>query len=113
MVAEFKIDWHKAIEDAAIDYADEYCEMQCDGENDHQRAHREALLMLRETIKAALSTYPAWHDAPTCAGLWFCDEGDENPYRFTCHNVSIPLNPHLVGEGERWYGPIPPDGDKP
>jgi hypothetical protein len=56
---------------------------------------------------------PAWHDAPTCAGLWFCDEGDENPYRFTCHNVSIPLNPHLVGEGERWYGPIPPDGDKP
>ena len=56
---------------------------------------------------------PAWHDAPTCSGLWFCDEGDENPYRFTCHNVSIPLNPHLVGEGERWYGPIPPDGDKP
>ena len=52
---------------------------------------------------------PAWHDAPTCAGLWFCDEGDENPYRFTCHNVSIPLNPHLVGEGERWYGPIPED----
>ena len=56
---------------------------------------------------------PAWHDAPTCSGLWFCDEGDENPYRFTRHNVSIPLKPHLVGEGERWYGPIPPDGDKP
>ena len=55
----------------------------------------------------------AWHDAPTVPGLWFCDEGDENPYRFTCHNVSIPLNPYLVGEGERWYGPIPPDGDKP
>ena len=59
------------------------------------------------------ATAPAWHDAPTVPGLWFCDEGDENPYRFTCHNVSIPLNPHLVGEGERWYGPIPPDGDKP
>ena len=52
---------------------------------------------------------PAWQDAPTCAGLWFCDEGDENPYRFTCHNVSIPLNPYLVGESERWYGPISPD----
>ena len=63
--------------------------------------------------KAAKATCPAWHDAPTVPGLWFCDEGDENPYRFTCHNVSIPLNPHLVGEGERWFGPIPPDGDKP
>ena len=57
----------------------------------------------------APATAPAWHDAPTVPGLWFCDEGDENPYRFTCHNVSIPLNPHLVGEGERWYGPIPED----
>ena len=61
----------------------------------------------------AIAPEPSWQDAPTCAGLWFCDEGDENPYRFTCHNVSIPLNPHLVGESERWYGPIPPDGDKP
>ena len=73
---------------------------------------------MKETIKAALEApatapEPSWQDAPTCAGLWFCDEGDENPYRFTCHNVSIPLNPHLVGESERWYGPIPPDGDKP
>ena len=58
---------------------------------------------------ATAPAQPAWHDAPTCAGLWLCDEGDENPYRFTCHNVSIPLNPHLVGEGERWYGPIPKD----
>ena len=64
-------------------------------------------------IESLETTCPAWHDAPTVPGLWFCDEGDENPYRFTCHNVSIPLNPHLVGEGERWYGPIPPDGDKP
>jgi len=72
----------------------------------------------REHLRAALSApatapEPSWQDEPTCAGLWFCDEGDENPYRFTCHNVSMPLNPHLVGEDERWYGPIPPDGDKP
>ena len=71
-----------------------------------------------EELRAALAApatapEPSWQDAPTCAGLWFCDEGDENPYRFTCHNVSIPLNPYLVGEGERWYGPIPRDGDKP
>ena len=66
----------------------------------------------KQSIRAALAapaTAPAWHDAPTCAGLWLCDEGDENPYRFTCHDISMPLNPHLVGEGERWYGPIPKD----
>lgn len=61
----------------------------------------------------APATAPAWQDAPTCAGLWLCDEGDENPYRFTCHDISMPLSPYLVGESERWYGPIPPDGDKP
>ena len=63
---------------------------------------------LRDALSAP-ATAPAWHDAPTCAGLWLCDEGDENPYRFTCHDISMPLNPHLVGEGERWYGPIPKD----
>jgi len=52
---------------------------------------------------------PSWQDAPTCEGMWLCDEGDENPYRFTCHDISMPLNPYLVGEGERWYGPIPED----
>ena len=68
----------------------------------------EAIQALRAAL-AAPATAPAWHDAPTCAGLWLCDEGDENPYRFTCHDISMPLNPHLVGEGERWYGPIPKD----
>lgn len=57
--------------------------------------------------QAAPATAPAWNNVPTCEGLWLCDEGDENPYRFTCHDISMPLNPHLVGEGERWYGPIP------
>jgi len=63
-----------------------------------------------ESLNAALAapaTAPAWNNVPTCEGLWLCDEGDENPYRFTCHDISMPLNPHLVGEGERWYGPIP------
>jgi len=52
---------------------------------------------------------PAWHDAPTCAGLWLCDEGRENPYCFTTHRVTWPLNSMLLGEGERWFGPIPED----
>jgi len=69
-------------------------------------ARRELAIAIRAAL-AVQPSVPAWHDAPTVPGLWLCDEGDENPYRFTCHNVSMPLNPHLVGEGERWYGPIP------
>ena len=53
---------------------------------------------------------PAWHDAPTCPGLWLCDEGDSDPYCFTTHRVTWPLNSLLLGDGERWYGPIPEDG---
>ena len=76
------------------------------------KSHDGMMQERMEDLRAALAapaTAPAWHDAPTCAGLWLCDEGDENPYRFTCHDISMPLNPHLVGEGERWYGPIPKD----
>lgn len=98
-MTEFKIDWHKAIEDAAIDYADEYCEMQCDSENDHQRAHREALFYLRETIKAALSKAPAWHDAPTEPGLWVVN------WRL----VEVRERELWAGQEGRWFGPIPPD----
>jgi hypothetical protein len=80
----------------------------------HYAANTFSSATLEDKIRRSLAApatapEPSWQDAPTCAGLWFCDEGDENPYRFTCHNVSIPLNPHLVGEGERWYGPIPED----
>lgn len=48
------LEWAKAIEDAAIEYADAYVEMQCDADNDHQREHREALRNLRETIRRGL-----------------------------------------------------------
>jgi hypothetical protein len=54
---------------------------------------------------------PAWHDAPTCAGVWICDEGDIC-YTWTANNIEI-LDQFDPGEGLRWYGPIPPDGDKP
>jgi len=56
MADEFKIDWAKAIEDAAIDYADAYVELQCDADNDHQREHLQALRDLRETIRRGLET---------------------------------------------------------
>ncbi len=59
MVAEFKIDWARAIEDAAIEYADAYTELQCDADNDHQREHLKALKDLRETIKRGLEVAAA------------------------------------------------------
>lgn len=58
---------------------------------------------------AAMDVPPAWHDAPTCDGLWVCNEGDDNPYRWTTHRVKFPISPLLVGEDERWLGPIPQD----
>jgi hypothetical protein len=59
----------------------------------------------------APSTAPAWHDAPTVPGVWICDEGDIC-YTWTAHNIEI-LDQFDPGDGLRWYGPIPPDGDKP
>ena len=66
----------------------------------------------RGTAEAPLYLHPptpAWHDAPTEPGLWMCNDGDDNPYRRTTHRVTFPLNQLLVGENERWYGPIPQD----
>ena len=66
---------------------------------------------LADAIRAELAkpSAPAWHDAPTEPGLWMCNDGDDNPYRRTTHRVTFPLNQLLVGENERWYGPIPQD----
>jgi hypothetical protein len=70
-----------------------------------------------EALKAALAApatapaQPAWHDAPTVPGVWICDEGDIC-YTWTAHNIEI-LDQFDPGDGLRWYGPIPPDGDKP
>jgi hypothetical protein len=66
-----------------------------------------AILAIRAEL--AKPSAPAWHDAPTEPGLWMCNDGDDNPYRRTTHRVTFPLNQLLVGENERWYGPIPQD----
>jgi len=51
---------------------------------------------------------PAWHVAPTVPGLWlnsvFMKVEDVEQWHIDCQL-------HL--ECARWYGPIPPDGDKP
>lgn len=143
MVAEFKIDWARAIEDAAIEYADVYTELQCDADNDHQREHREALKNLRETIKRGLEVAaapqptteessavaqphqsqcghcgrqvigdawpirpaPAWHDAPTCGGLWL-NNINGRARQISTQNITQGT---FSGSGARWYGPIQED----
>jgi len=66
---------------------------------------------MKETIKAALvapATAPAWHVAPTVPGLWL------NSVFMKVEDVEqwhIDYQLHL--ECARWFGPIPPDGDKP
>lgn len=50
---------------------------------------------------------PAWHDAPTCAGLWLCFE---NGYAYAYPEEWD--KGFAYGEDSRWYGPIPQDGAK-
>jgi len=73
---------------------------------------------LRDAIHEALAwsgcsvckpaTAPAWHVAPTVPGLWlnsvFMKVEDVEQWHIDCQL-------HL--ECARWFGPIPPDGDKP
>ena len=84
----------------------------CDRWNKHQFKIVTAAANAIRAELAKPSSTPAWHDAPTEPGLWLCNDGDDNPYRRTTHRVTFPLNQLLVGENERWYGPIPQDGEK-
>ena len=66
---------------------------------------------IKEAVKAVLAapaTAPAWHVAPTVPGLWlnsvFMKVEDVEQWHIDCQL-------HL--ECARWFGPIPPDGDKP
>ena len=57
---------------------------------------------------AAPATAPAWNNVPTVPGLWlnsvFMKVEDVEQWHIDCQL-------HL--ECARWFGPIPPDGDKP
>jgi hypothetical protein len=69
---------------------------------------------MKETIKAALeapSTAPAWHDAPTVPGDWvIVGKGFKSELQTSITQQEIDRGSSWPG---RWYGPIPPDGDKP
>lgn len=61
---------------------------------------------------ATAPAQPAWHDAPTVPGLWACRQFITD--RVQAYEVTdeVAFNKNLGLKG-RWYGPIPPDGDKP
>ena len=53
---------------------------------------------------ATAPAQPAWHDAPTCAGLWLSD----NFEGISTFN-SDDLQTFQTSAGVRWFGPIPED----
>ena len=77
----------------------------------------DALEDFAKEIRAALAApattpaQPAWHDAPTCEGMWMCNYGDLSVA--TVNQPDIDTFDPAYNTGGRWYGPIPPDGDKP
>ena len=67
--------------------------------NPHQKGWVEPLYLHPPT--------PAWHDAPTCAGLWLCNYGI---LEVVCINQPDVDNfDDFYNAGGRWYGPIPQD----
>lgn len=55
----------------------------------------------------AIQPTSAWHDAPTCAGLWLCNYGI---LEVVCINQPDVDNfDDFYNAGGRWYGPIPQD----
>ncbi len=54
------------------------------------------------------SATPAWHDAPTCAGLWVCRQAITDNVQAYEVTDQVALNRNLKLKGQ-WYGPIPED----
>ena len=86
----------QALEALEIAYSTEY---------DGAKMHAAKLAIRAELAKPTPS--PAWHDAPTCAGLWLCFE---NGYAYAYPEEWD--KGFAYGEDSRWYGPIPQDGEK-
>jgi len=60
----------------------------------------------RDSALAAPATapeQPAWHDAPTCAGLWWV-AGTAGIFHID--EAALPI---YKGSAHRWFGPIPED----
>lgn len=68
-------------------------------EYDGAKMHAAKLAIRAELAKPTPS--PAWHDAPTCPGLWVLDDGTA----LVLESGTLPK----AFDGLRWYGPIPED----
>lgn len=64
----------------------------------------EAAQAMLEVFK----NFPAWHDRPTCAGLWVCVYEEIPPHvvKFTDTMIASGMN---IGGVVRVFGPIPTD----
>lgn len=64
-----------------------------------------------------MSQAPDWHDAPTCAGKWLCDEGSYNVDNWLVFRVGLELltddTRSMWNDGSRYYGPLPNDTKEP
>ena len=70
-------------------------------------AHDAMNAIRAELAKPVEQQLPAWHDAPTCAGLWLCNYGI---LEVVCINQPDVDNfDDFYNAGGRWYGPIPQD----
>lgn len=77
---------------------------QLDAEKAALDAHEKAISDI-EAALAAQQPAPAWHDAPTCGGLWLnsCD-GRASLF---CRRKIESGSPGMAAG--RWFGPIPED----
>ena len=72
-----------------------------------ERAQLEQEWCVLKGTQQQYKTLPAWHDAPTCAGLWLCNYGI---LEVVCINQPDVDNfDDFYNAGGRWYGPIPQD----
>ena len=64
--------------------------------------------MKKAMVEYVQPSVPAWHDAPTCAGLWVCRQAITDNVQAYEVTDQVALNRNLKLKGQ-WYGPIPED----
>ncbi len=75
--------------------------------------HHAKMAAMYEELRAALAApatapaQPAWHDAPTCAGLWHVKTHPRSHPTVIAEVFVSDVN--AVPTHCRWYGPIPED----
>jgi hypothetical protein len=66
----------------------------------------EFTAQVRAALSATAPAQPAWHDAPTCEGMWVCLR-DSRHKSYRVRDIEVQVT--IPEDGDRWYGPIPED----